>query len=295
MSTDSRGFPETWATARKKAELEDLLRSSLVYHQAQAADPNIARQLITLTRRYLDEIGGKQSGYLCLADGTGFSLQSVDYLYAQQRGEHQEFEHADFWSADALFGADLDSLTNKVGVLGRIPELTLGHRETGPFNPRVVAGVVRDWINGAAVDQIADRWFASAQPDSDERRRLAGHYLYSQLVGQVPWGMGAIRRLALRSEEDLRSVGHVPSLVFYGVRTREAAALRMAGVPRIAAEGLGAQWREGEHGAPRSFDGLRSWLKDLSIDQWKDALPADSPLDGAACRRVWSVLAGCPT
>jgi hypothetical protein len=106
--------------------------------------------------------------------------------------------------------------------------------------------------------------------------------------------MGAVQRLALTSEEDLQAVGHVPSLVFYGVRTREAAALRMAGVPRIAAEGLGAQWRAGEQGTAGSFEGLRSWLNERSVDQWTQALPSNSPLDGAACRRVWSVLAGLP-
>jgi helicase len=278
-----------------RAEVEDLLRSSLVYHQAQAANPMLARQLITITRRYLDTVGGKPSGYLRLADGTGFSLESVDYLYAQQRSEHREFERADFWQPDALFAADLNNLTNLVDVLGHIPELRLGHRETGPFNPRIVAGVIRDWIYGATVDDIADRWFAAAQPDPDKRRRLAGHYLYSQLVGQVPWGMGAVQRLALTAEEDLQAVGHVPSLVFYGVRTREAAALRMAGVPRIAAEGLGAQWRAAEEGTVGSFEGLRGWLNDRSTAQWTDSLPPDSPLDGAACRRVWSVLAGLPS
>jgi DEAD/DEAH box helicase len=275
-----------------RAEIEDLLRSSLVYHQTLATDPALAQELITLARRYLDSVSAKSAGYLRLADGTGFSLSSVDWLYAQQRSEHREFEDAGFWQPNTLFSPDLEKLTGLISVLGDIPELNLGHRETGPFNPRVVAGVVTDWTAGATVDEIADRWFSTAEEDPDKRRRLAGHYLYSKLVGQVPWGMGAVQRLALTADEDIQAVGHVPSLVFYGVRTREAAALRMAGVPRIAAEGLGRQWGEEGRAAASSFDGMRAWLSGRSPQQWSDALPPQSPLDGDGCRRVWSILAG---
>jgi len=277
-----------------RAEIEDLLRSSLVYHQTLTADPALARELITLARRYLDSVSDKTPGYLRLADGTGFSLSSVDWLYAKQRAEHRDFEDAAFWNPSALFAPDLENLTSLISVLGDIPELNLGQRETGPFNPRVVAGVVTDWTRGATVDEIADRWFSSVEEDPDRRRRLAGHYLYSKLVGQVPWGMGAVQRLALRSEEDIQAFGHVPSLVFYGVHTREAAALRMAAVPRIAAEGLGRQWKAEGQETASSFERMRAWLAQRSPQQWSDALPVDSPLDGEGCRRVWSALAGVP-
>jgi len=275
-----------------RAEIEDLLRSSLVYHQTLAADPGLARELIILARRYLDSVSNKSAGYLRLADGTGFSLSSVDWLYAQQRSEHRDFEDAAFWQPTSLFAPDLEKLTDLISVIGRIPELELGHRDAGPFNPRIVAGVVTDWTNGATVDQIADRWFSSAEEDPDKRRRLAGHYLYSKLVGQVPWGMGAVQRLALQTDEDIQAVGHVPSLVFYGVRTREAAALRMAGVPRIAAEGLGQQWAQEGRATAAGFDVMRVWIAQRSSEQWARALPDQSPLDGEQCRRVWSVLSG---
>lgn len=275
-----------------RAEIEDILRSSLVYHQTLADDPALARELITLARRYLDSVRGKNAGYLRLADGTGFSLSSVDSLYAQQRSEHREFEDPRFWEPTNLFSPNLDDLESVISVLGDIPELTLGHGDSGPFNPRIVAGVVADWTAGATVDQIADRWFATTEPDPDKRRRLAGHYLYGKLIGQVPWGMGAMQRLALTDEAAMQAVGHVPSLVFYGVKTREAAALRMAGVPRIAAEGLGAQLTAEGNAPAAGFVGLRAWLGGRSTAQWAAAMPADSPLDGAACRRVWSVLAG---
>lgn len=277
-----------------RTEIEDLLRSSLVYHQTVTTDPALARELITLARRYLDTVSTKSAGYLRLADGTGFSLSSVDWLYAQQQSEHREFEDRSFWEPSSLFSPDLRNLTDLVSVLGNIPELALGHAERGPFNPRLVAGVVTDWTAGATVDQIADRWFSSTEQDADKRRRLAGHYLYSKLVGQVPWGMGAVQRLALHDDADIQAVGHIPSLVFYGVRTKEAAALRMAGVPRVAAEGLGQQLANEAQSVATSFDSVRRWLAARSPQEWDRALPPNSPLDGSGCRRVWSVLAGIP-
>jgi hypothetical protein len=278
-----------------RAEIEDLLRSSLVYHQALEADPNLARNLVILARRYLDSVSTKHTGYLRLADGTGFSLASVDMLYAKQRDEHREFENAAFWQPSSLLGPDLDNLTGLISVLGEVPELTLGAHERGSFDARLVAGVIADWTAGLTVDAIADRWFTAAEPNPDKRRRLAGHYLYSRLIGQVPWGIGAIQRLALRDDADIAAVGHVPSLVFYGVRTKEAAALRMAGVPRVAAEGLGKQWVRDRRAHAASFSDMRTWLMARSADQWSEALPAGSPLDGPGCRRIWSALAGVPT
>lgn len=104
--------------------------------------------------------------------------------------------------------------------------------------------------------------------------------------------MGEVQRLALQDEADIRAVCHVPALVFYGVRTKEAAALRMAGVPRIAAEGLAQQWTAEGHTVATSFKDVRNWLAERSPDRWTEALPTTSPLGGEACKAVWAALAG---
>jgi hypothetical protein len=84
------------------------------------------------------------------------------------------------------------------------------------------------------------------------------------------------------------------SLIFYGVRSKEAATLRMAGVPRVAAEGLAEAWRA-EGRTAQSFESVRSWLRDLNEGSWNEALAPDSPLSGTECRRVWGFLAGEPS
>ncbi len=273
-----------------RADVEDLLRSSLVYSQVQREDPEAARRLIQFARSYIDRHAGAQAGWLRLADGTGFSLESVNYLYAAQQGDHPELASSDFWSSSNLFGDDAQGLVDLIEVIGKVPELRLGEEAKGPFSPQLVAEIVRDWVDGYNVTEIGDRRLANLEPDPVKRARRAGRYLHTKLVSQVPWGMGALQRVALTGALPQASaeVGHIPSLVFYGVRSREAAALRMAGVPRIAAEGLGEQMD-----ADRSLADLadaRDWVASRDIGSWSGALPDNAPLSGSQARLVWSEL-----
>jgi len=273
------------------AQLQDLLRSSLVYFQLESQDRRAADELVRATTRYLQSIAGVDRGWLALADGTGFSLPSVGHLYALQRERDLHLDRPSAWSDAALFTGDSPQLADIIDVIGQIPELSLGHSDAGGFNATIVAGVVSDWVNGLTVSDIADRRFSHLDLDDDERRRMTSHYLHSTLVGQVPWGMGALQRLTLRESEDLSEVGHIPSLIFYGVRSREAAMLRMAGVPRIAAEGLADRWRVTEQVAD-SFPDLRHWVRDLPSEAWDESVQDREAVSGADCRAVWSALAG---
>ena len=273
------------------AQLQDLLRSSLVYFQLEATDRRAADDLVRATTRYLESIAGTDRGWLALADGTGFSLPSVGYLRAVQAERDLHLDRAAAWSDSALFGADPQPLTEIIDVIGQIPELSLGHSDAGGFNAGIVAGVVSDWVSGSTVSEIADRRFGHLELSDDDRLRMTSHYLHSRLVGQVPWGMGALQRVTLREEEELAQVGHIPSLIFYGVRSREAALLRMAGVPRIAAEGLAHRWRDAQQ-QTRSFPELRQWVGGLALDAWDEAVADRDAVSGTDARAVWTALAG---
>ena len=177
------------------AQLQDLLRSSLVYFQLESTDRRAADNLVRATTRYLESIAGTDRGWLALADGTGFSLPSVGYLSAGQAERELHLERTSAWADDVLFGADPQPLTNIIDVIGQIPELSLGHSDAGGFNARIVAGVVSDWVAGSTVSEIAGRRFGHLDLSDDDRLRMTSHYLHSTLVGQVPWGMGALQRV----------------------------------------------------------------------------------------------------
>jgi hypothetical protein len=270
-------------------ELEDLLRSSLVYHQANLVDERRAEQLVALARRYLEQIQSRERGYLSLADGTGFSLYSVDMMYAKYREGHPEFADDGFWTDSNLFGDDLRHLSAAIEILSDVPELTLGSEGHGPFSSRRVAGIVRDWVQGSSVNNIADRWFSDTEAGIEKRRRAASHYVHSQLIGQVAWGLGALQKVTLAGSDEQSS--NISSLVFYGVPSEEAAALRMAGVPRIAAEGLADRARAGNVSLA-TLAGIREWLRTRTPGEWAQTLRTDSEITGSQCRRIWSELSG---
>ena len=271
------------------SEVEDILRSSLGYAQARSESPQLAERLVGVARRYIESLDGRDPGYLALADGTGFSLSSIDMLYAVQADEHREFRDPAFWSMDNLFSSESSDLEAVVEILARVPELQLGSRDRGEFRASRVAGIVKDWVNGEPIEEIADRWFRH-EPNRVQRVRAASHHLHSSIVGQVPWGIGAMQRLAGIGQEH-GDAASVPSFVFYGVSSVEAAQLRMVGVPRIAADGLASLQRR-EQKTFSSFEEIRGWVESLPDGEWQRNLNRPSVLTGANCRQSWEILAG---
>jgi hypothetical protein len=273
-------------------DVEDLLRSSLVFHQVQTVDRVLADRLVNFARAFVEEASGKSRGYLALADNTGFSLSTVDYLFAVSRDEHPDFANADFWLPDNLFGQDLTGLTAAVSVLSRVPELTLGRAEDGTFDAGAVAGIIRDWVHGGSVPAIADRWFQN-EAEPAKRRREAATYLFSSLVGQIPWGLGALQHVTLGGEQGETEGAHVPFMVFYGVDTNDAARLRMAGVPRSLAAGLVPAW-QADAPIATTFADVRNWLQHAPDETWAQGIGPTGHLTPGESRTIWRELAGLP-
>lgn len=273
------------------AELEDVLRSSLVFHQLGTDEGSLSSPLVSLAREYVNILHKQDRGFLALTDGTGFSLASARLIYGQSSNDFPEFKTADFWSHKSLFSGDNVALTNVVKVLGDIPELKLGLRDQSytSFDPSVVAGITRDWVEGQNMRVIADRWFAFPGLDEDARLRDASSYVHGKLIGQIPWGIGAMQKILLSDESS--DTEHIPSFVFYGVSSWEAVLMRMGGVPRGLAQKLGSIWATEKH-APSSFQELRSWISQLPDEHWRTAAPEDGHLSGGDASLVWQVLSG---
>jgi hypothetical protein len=279
-------------------DVEDLLRSTLVFRQALRAEPTGAwgRKLVNIARAYLNEIRG-QRGVVELADQTGFATPSVFYLQARISSIAHARER-DAWQPSALFGSDLTPLTERIDAVASIPEIRLGVGQRQPFNARRIAEIIRDWVNGADLGELAKRYPLPTQQGEDDRGEAItrfSQYLFGALLGKASWGLGALEGLCLAGTSEATAVGdeaYVPAMVFFGVRRKEAVWLRMVGVPRMVADGLGAIWETQRGGPPETYAEVRNWVNTLGDDQWRTVIPAGSPLTPDAARRVWTAFSG---
>ncbi len=268
---------------RAVGEVEDILRSSLIYRRLRRGDPDVAEALVRWARRFFGEIQGNR--LLPIADVTGFSLPSVGLMAAQAP---EGIRSAIYWTPETLFGEDPEPFTELIELLGNVPELSLASNEPGGMNAARVAGIVRDWVGGATLPQIAETWYPN-QPLSDSLRST-GRYLFRDLVGQVPWGLGALQAIGLGTESSddptVLAARRVPALTFYGVDRPDALAIRMVGVPRAAALALGRD-------APEfaSFSDARRWVDDLTENEWDEAGRVRG-IRGSTLKTLWSAIGG---
>jgi hypothetical protein len=191
-----------------------------------------------------------------------------------------------YWDPDHLFGEDLAALTETVELLADVPEMSLGITdERGGLNARRIAQLLSDWVNGETLPAMARRCF----PEKSEQDGLrdVGRYVFREMTGQLPWGLGTLQLIAMgesASESAMQAARRVPAMAFYGVRTPGAVALRMVGLPRLAAESMGTNAPEFD-----SFDDARDWLRQRSSRAWSLAGRAGG-VDGATLHRVWSLI-----
>lgn len=273
-------------------EVEDLLRSSLVYHQVRAAGGESAgAQLVSLCRSYLRQLRGREAA-VSLADQTGFSTPSV--LHLQLRLEHNPgLRDPESWTPEKLFGEDLRPLTERVSAIAEIPEIRLGTDQPARFSARRIAAILTDWVSGVGIDVMANRYPVSDATEPEKQLSNFSRYLF-RLLGKASWGLGALETLSLAGQGDSvpKEAAHVPSMVYFGVNQPEAVWLRMVGVPRLVASRLGDEWKSTGRSSPDSFEGLREWVSSLDDEDWSGALPATSDLTPNDMRVVWSELSG---
>ena len=273
-------------------EVEDILRASLIFHQAQQRGTKVADALIALCRSYLQSIRG-QRALIGLAEQTGFATPSVFNLLGQTRGNR---ELADFrkWTPARLFGQDIEPLTRRIEAIANLPEIRLGQGQRPPFNARRVAEILRGWIRGDNLRDLTVNYSLSRKGDESELIGVFSNYLFSQLIVRASWGLGALETVSLGDlpEEQWKEVGYVPSMVYFGVDHREAVWLRMAGVPRIVANPLAERWLHSKVSEPANFDEIREWVSNLRDTDWQAAIPARSPLTTADLRLLCRELVG---
>ena len=157
-------------------------------------------------------------------DSTGFSLQSIRIALD---AVHQEGISANSWEADSLFSDGNRELQSMMGVLLRVPELrknlkfAIGGQSS---DGNKLALVVKDWVNGHSVSDIARHHFMEEGGDELTALTSCSKSLFSRVNQTVAWGLGALLSITGSglSETEMRSLRNLPSYVYYGVNSDDA-------------------------------------------------------------------------
>jgi len=276
------GKPQSFAD-----QMEQILRGTFGFGKLRASNPNQATRLLNSIRAYSDYLS-KPNQPLKLVDSTGFSLQSI---MTAMIAAGQEGIGKDAWNAKTLFGSESDTLKKMMGVLLRVPELRQNLEEvtgtTGP-NGDKLALILKDWVGGCTLPEIAQRHFSKEGRNETEALTACGQNLFGKLTQTAAWGLGALLSITGGDipEEERQLLNNLASRVYYGVSDENAIALRLLGISRMAAEPLASQMRTSGH---RSLNEVRNALRSSDPAFWTGALGSEK---GTIYRKIWRVLEG---
>ncbi len=276
------GQPQAFAD-----QIEQVLRGTFGFGKLRASNANQANRLLNSIRSYADYLSQPRQP-LKLVDSTGFSLQSIKTAMS---AAGQEGIGKDAWNANTLFGSESDTLKKMMGVLLKVPELRESLEEvTGNEGPNgdKLALIIKDWVSGCSLPDIAQRYFSKDGRDATEALTACGQNLFGKLTQTAAWGLGALLSITGGDipEEERQLLNNLASRVYYGVSDENAIALRLLGIPRMAAEPLATQMRASGH---RPLAEVRNTLRSSDAAFWTGALGSEK---GKIYRKVWRVLEG---
>ena len=273
------------------SKIEQVLRGSFGFQKLRQEDQAVANRLVAAVHQYAGMIRGKP---LAFVDSTGFSWESVSRALA---GVRDAGIRADAWNPDTLFTDNDTTLQRTFGVLFQIPELRKELAEVtggGRGNGGQLARIVKDWVQGASLPDLAQAYFAGEEGDGDPTAALtkACRLVYGRLTSTASWGLSAIQSLTVgdaldgMSEAEQKRFRNLPSRIFYGVNSDMAIDLRLLGVPRNAAQPLSDLLSSRRVDA--GLRPMRAALGALSTADWQAAVGRAGP----TYQRAWRILEG---
>jgi len=270
-------------------QIEQVLRGSLGFQKLRQQDTGTANRLVAAVHDYAAMIRGKP---LALVDSTGFSWESVSHALA---GVGAAGLRAENWDPSSLFSARDTSLQRAFGVLFKVPEIRAELEEATGGKGRdgdLLARIVKDWVAGASIPDLADEYFTVAKESRTEAITRACRAVYGKLTLTASWGLAALQTLTAGDEvermstADRKAFRNLPSRIYYGVNSDEAIDLRLLGIPRNAAQPIAT--RMGRLGVATGVRATREALNNMDDAAWREALGAGGP----TYKRAWKVLEG---
>ncbi|WP_430450833.1 DEAD/DEAH box helicase [Rhodopirellula europaea] len=276
------GRPETFA-----AEVEQVLRNTFGFDKLRSQYPELAEKLlggVNEYTKYLSEPGRP----IKLVDSTGFSLQSIVTVLTAVGKQKMT---PDVWDGATLFSAGNTDLQSMMGILLKVPELRENlEAVTGGDTPDgdSLANILKDWVNGASVKNISERYFLEENGDMVDAMTKCGRNLFGRLTQTAAWGIGALLSITggALPEERQAELRNLASRVFYGVDSDAAIVYRLLGVPRTAATKFAA---DVNRETSKPIASTRAELRGMSSEDWKNVVGSET---GAIYRDVWRVLEG---
>lgn len=278
---------------RFAAEVEQVLRGTLGFQALRKSHRGWADKLVQGVYNYAERIKGKP---LNLVDATGFSWESVAKTLVRLNEERVTDK---VWTPE-LFTTRRKDLRRMIGVLLEIPELreqlkevTGGSRPDGDRLTRIIC----DWVQGRPLSEMAAEYFSRDGGEEDDGTNLTDamtrccQSVFGRLTQTASWGLAALQSLTLgnsldtMTEEERITLRNLPARVYYGVNSDEALALRLLGVPRMAATSLA---RVLDIRGSEPLNEIRARLRASNIDTWQLALGER----GKSYYRVWSIIEG---
>ncbi|BFM45263.1 hypothetical protein CFS9_39040 [Flavobacterium sp. CFS9] len=267
-------------------ELEDLFKDSLGYYML---DVEKRKKFIEICNTLYFHFKNRTSkGVLKYADKTGFSVPSVLSIM-QSKSENPEIKNVESWKPENLFNPlDYSSMTEKINVIAHLKEVKLGTDSTAsPFNPEVVAEILVEWVNGANISKLSK--IHPFYKNKEENRINEFINYLTTATFKTSWGLSALEGIVKSNNDDIEDINsYIPSMVYYGVKNKEAIALRMLGVPRLVAENMAPNIFEKKE--PKSYDDVRETIKNLSLEQWKSITPSSSSLNSNEWKKITNIL-----
>jgi hypothetical protein len=141
------------------------------------------------------------------------------------------------WQPTSLFGgAGTSPLPVLFGVMMKIPQLKgqleeLGGKH-GPGQTRL-AEIAQAWVSGASIEKIAQDYFDGTAENFTDAITAACKGVYRSLSNAGTWGLSALSKLSGMDVESLspevrRSIANLPAMLYHGVKTEGAIAMRMS-------------------------------------------------------------------
>ena len=275
---------------RFASEVEQVLRGTLGFQTLRRIQPQEAAQLLQGVTNYGARLLGKP---LKLVDSTGFSWESVSNTLSRLA---QQSIKEEVWRSD-LFDTRRPELAKLMGILLSVPELRENLAEvfsgTSAHSDKL-ARIVSDWVNGRSLQDLAKEYYVNVGNrtlEPTDAMTKCCQSVFGRLTQTASWGLSALQTLTLGDkfdglpESQQRTLRNLPARIYYGVGSDEAIALRMLGVPRMAAQMLSEQLQVT---ASESLPTLRRRLRDAGPDPWTRALGES----GSVYRRVWEIIEG---